>query len=406
MSALRRHAYAWTVAATALGYFVDLYDIVIFGVVRVSSLRELGLEGQANTDWGFLLFNLQMVGMLIGGFFWGVIGDRYGRRAALIATIALYSFANIANAFVGTVEQYAVLRFIAGFGLAGELGAGVTLVMETLPKTLRGYGTTMISFLGFCGALAASILGSALDWRLCYFAGGVFGLAVLALRLLSLRESAMYESSRAQGSGNALAMLFGSRERCGRLLAVIAVGVPVWFMSALFVNFAPEYGRALGLGPPPAVAEVLRWQALGLALGSVFSGLAAERWQSRRKILLVCIGALLLLAFALLTRQQQSVFSYVELMFVVGMAQGYWTVYLATAAEQFGTNLRATVTTAVPNLVRAVTVPVTLLLQLLMPRLGLIAATMLLALVFFGLGFFALWRLRETWGRDLDYRES
>ena len=183
---------AWSVAVSALGYFVDLYDIVIFGVVRVTSLGALGLAGQQVTDWGVRLLNLQMLGMLAGGVFWGVIGDRFGRRFTLLATISLYSLANIANAAVGTVGQYAVLRFVAGFGLAGELGAGVTLVAELLPAARRGYGTTVISFLGLVGALTASYIGSGFGWRTAYLARGGLGLLVLIGRFWGLRESDLY----------------------------------------------------------------------------------------------------------------------------------------------------------------------------------------------------------------------
>ena len=190
MSEAQRKGLAFSVVVAALGYFVDLYDIVIFGVVRVTSLNDLGLTGAANTDWGITLLNLQMIGMLFGGVLWGVIGDKFGRRFALLATITLYSFANITNAFVVNIEQYAVLRFIAGVGLAGELGAGVTLVSELLPKNLRGYGTTVISFFGLVGALTAALIGGKLDWRLAYLAGGGMGLLVLISRYIGLRESA------------------------------------------------------------------------------------------------------------------------------------------------------------------------------------------------------------------------
>jgi MFS transporter, putative metabolite:H+ symporter len=404
MNLRQQPLFVLSVAAAALGYFVDLYDIVIFGVVRVSSLTELGLTGQDNTDWGVALLNLQMIGMLLGGFFWGVVGDRMGRRFALLATITLYSLANLANAFVVNVEQYAVLRFLAGVGLAGELGAGVTLVSELLPRHLRGYGTTVIAVLGLLGALTASYVGAELHWRMAYLAGGVMGFLVLGMRWIVLRESAMFEEQKSQALRQGdLRLLFGRWPTLLKFAAVTAIGVPIWYISALFVNLAPEYGRALGFAEPLTVAAVLRYQALGLAIGSGASGLLSEWMQSRKKILYLCFSLLLALVLALMN--SGSVESYCLLMFAIGLAQGYWTAFIIMAAEQFGTNIRATVSTSVPNIVRAMTVPVTLSVLALWPLLGLVPATLLVGAVVFGLAYLALYGLRETYGKDLNYTE-
>jgi MFS transporter, putative metabolite:H+ symporter len=404
MNLRQQPLFVLSVAAAALGYFVDLYDIVIFGVVRVSSLTELGITGQDNTDWGVALLNLQMIGMLIGGFFWGVVGDRMGRRFALLATITLYSLANLANAFVVNVEQYAVLRFLAGVGLAGELGAGVTLVSELLPKHLRGYGTTVIAVLGLLGALTASYVGAELHWRMAYLAGGVMGFLVLGMRWIVLRESAMFEEQKSQDLRQGdLRLLFGRWPTLLKFAAVTAIGVPIWYISALFVNLAPEYGRALGFAEPLTVAAVLRYQALGLAIGSGASGLLSEWMQSRKKILYLCFS--LLLALVLMLMNSGTAQAYCLLMFAVGLAQGYWTAFIIMAAEQFGTNIRATVSTSVPNLVRAMTVPVTLSVLALWPLLGLVPATLLVGAVVFGLAYLALYGLRETYGKDLNYTE-
>ena len=395
-----------SVIVAALGYFVDLYDIVIFGVVRVASLNDLGITGEANTAWGIDLLNLQMIGMLIGGVFWGVIGDKLGRRFALLATITVYSLANIANGFVVTVEQYAVLRFIAGVGLAGELGAGVTLVAELLPARFRGYGTTVISFLGLVGALTASFIGGYFHWRTAYFIGGGMGLVVLAGRWMVLRESQMFEARRARaGSHGDLRVLFGSAATFSRFLAVIAVGVPIWYVSALFVNLSPEVGKALKLSAALPVADVLRWQATGLALGSAASGLISEWLRNRRRVVFAFIAAMLMLTAVLLSLEGRTPAIYCVLMFVMGLAQGYWTVFMTLSAEQFGLNIRATVTTSVPNFVRAMVVPITLLLKALLPALGLVKAVLLIGVVVYALALVALFSLKETYGRDLDYLE-
>lgn len=401
-----RQGLLFSVAVAALGYFVDLYDIVIFGVVRVASLTALGISGADITRWGITLFNLQMIGMLVGGIAWGLIGDRLGRRAALLATISLYSAANIANGFVVSVGQYAVLRFIAGVGLAGELGAGVTLVAELLPREHRGYGTTVISFLGLVGALAASWIGSWFDWRTAYFAGGGVGLLVLAGRWWGLRESNLYTAHQGRTSQwQDLRQLLGRGPSLRRLLAVVAVGVPIWYVSALFVGFAPEFGKALGVSAPLKVGEVLSWQATGLAIGSACSGLAGEWLRSRKRVIWICFAAMAGLVLAILL-QGRTPAIYCRLMFAMGLAQGYWTVFLTMSAEQFGTNVRATVSTSVPNFVRAMTVPVTLLLQTLAPLLGVLRSTMAIGTVVLGLAVLALLSLQETFGRDLAYVEK
>jgi MFS family permease len=406
MSGAQQKGVAFSVAAAALGYFVDLYDIVIFGVVRVVSLTDLGITGAANTSWGIDLLNLQMAGMLIGGVLWGVLGDKLGRRTALLATIGMYSLANIANGFITSVEQYAVLRFIAGIGLAGELGMGVTLVAELMPARYRGYGTTVISFLGLLGALTASYVGVLLDWRMAYIAGGVMGLLVMAARWYGLRESEMFTAGRgrSQHQGD-LTVLFRSGATLGKFLAVIAVGVPIWYVSALFVNLAPEYGKALNLTEPLSVAQALRWQAIGLALGSALTGLLSEWLRSRKRVLYGCFAALLAGVGLLLGLDGASVTAYCMVMFGIGLAQGYWTVFMTTAAEQFGTNIRGTVATSVPNFVRAMIVPITLGLKAIWDTTGLIGGTLLIGAAVFALAFAALYTLRETWGKDLDYTE-
>jgi MFS transporter, putative metabolite:H+ symporter len=402
----RKQGVAFSVAAAALGYFVDLYDIVIFGVVRVASLNDLGITGAANTSWGIDLLNLQMIGMLIGGVLWGVLGDKLGRRIALLATIGMYSLANIANGFVTNVEQYAVLRFVAGVGLAGELGMGVTLVAELMPAKFRGYGTTVISFLGLLGALTASYVGVMLEWRMAYIVGGVMGLVVMAARWYGLRESEMFTARRgaAQHQGD-LRLLFRSGATFGKFCAVIVVGVPIWYISALFVNLAPEYGKALNLAEPLSVAQVLRWQAIGLAIGSAATGLLSEWLGSRKRVLYGCFIALLALVGVLLNLDGASVAAYCAVMFAIGLGQGYWTVFITTSAEQFGTNIRATVTTSVPNFVRAMIVPITLGLKAIWPSTGLVGGTLLIGAAVFGFAFLALYALQETYGKNLDYSE-
>jgi len=395
------------VIVAALGYFVDLYDIVLFGVVRVASLTDIGVTGDELTSKGIFLLNLQMIGMLIGGVGWGIIGDKIGRRFTLIATITMYSLANIANGFVTDMTGYAILRFIAGVGLAGEFGTGVTLVSEILPKQYRGYGTTVISFLGLVGALTASFVGSSFDWRTAYFIGGGMGILVLIGRVLSLRESEMFEAQKqtAHSRGDVM-LLLRSQKTLLKYLAVIAIGVPIWYVSGIIVTFSPEFGAALNLTREITAAETLRWQAIGLAIGSALSGLISEMIKNRKKVVWACFSLMLVLIIILLKTGATNPAFFLATIFVIGLGQGYWTVFITMAAEQFGTNIRATVTTSVPNFVRAMVVPMTMILSSIRHQVGLINSTMLIGGVVFGLAFWALYGMKETYGRDINFVEE
>ena len=394
------------VIVAALGYFVDLYDIVLFGVVRVASLTAIGVAGDEVTSKGILLLNLQMIGMLIGGVGWGIIGDKIGRRFALIATITMYSLANIANGFVNDVTSYAILRFIAGIGLAGEFGAGVTLVSEILPKQYRGYGTTVISFLGLVGALTASFVGSAFDWRTAYFIGGGMGIIVLIGRVISLRESEMFEAQKQTVHTRGDITLLLRPKTLLKYLAVIAIGVPIWYVSGLIVTFSPEFGTALNLTRAITAAETLRWQAIGLAIGSALSGLVSEMIKNRKQVVWACFSLMFALIIILLKTGATNPTFFLATIFVIGLGQGYWTVFITMAAEQFGTNIRATVATSVPNFVRAMVVPMTMILSSLRHQVGLINGTMLIGGVVFGLAFWSLYVMKETYGRDINFVEE
>lgn len=407
MSASQKNGLALSVAVAALGYFVDLYDIVIFGVVRIASLKDVGVHGDALTSQGILLLNLQMIGMLIGGVIWGVIGDKIGRRFALLATIAMYSLANIANGFVNDLTSYAILRFIAGVGLAGELGTGITLVAEIMPAKYRGYGTTIISFLGLIGALTASFVGSLFDWRTAYFVGGGMGLLVLAGRYFALRESEVFTAQKRETHKRGdVFLILRSKKTLLKYLAVTAVGVPIWYISGILVTFSPEYGSALQLSRAITAAETLRWQAIGLAIGSALTGIISELIKNRKKVVWGCFSLMIVLTAIILMRTGAEATFFLSAIFVIGLGQGYWTVFITMAAEQFGTNIRATVTTSVPNFVRAMVVPMTLALGGLRHEFGLINSTMLIGAAVFLLAFISLRAMKETYGRDINFVEE
>lgn len=399
----------FTVLVAALGYFVDVYDLIIFSVVRVQSLQDLGYSGEALTRHGVLLLNLQLGGMLIGGVLWGMLGDKKGRLSILFGSIVLYSLANIANAFVTTIEHYAICRFIAGVGLAGEIGAGITLVAELLPKNKRGLGAMLVATLGVIGGVVAALTGSSLDWKTAYIVGGCMGLALLALRVAAA-ESGLFAHIRHDAAVRRgdLRLLLGNRSCLKRFLMCTLLGMPIWFMLGLIVTFSPEIGVALGIQEPLTTANGILWFYCGMIAGDLASGLVSQAFQSRRKALalfigcgLVCMLALLNLPGSLRTAQV-----YYALCGVTGVFSGYWAIFLVTASENFGTNLRATVTTSVPNLVRGGAILLSSLFLALKPSLGVTASLQLIGGTTFLIALYAVWTLRETFSLDLDYVET
>jgi MFS family permease len=394
------------VLVAALGYFVDMYDLFLFSIVRVPSLKSIGLAGDALLENGILLLNLQMAGMLIGGVLWGIIGDKKGRLSVLFGSILTYSLANIGNGFVTTIEQYAVLRFIAGIGLAGELGAGITLVTEILPKTLRGYGTTLVATMGVLGAIFAYFVADALSWRYAYFAGGGMGLLLMLLRI-SVFESAMFNKLKERNIRRGdLLVLFGNKKRILKYLQSILIGLPMWFVVGILITFSPEFGQALNLSEPVDAGKCVMIFFTAQVAGDIVSGLLSQRLQSRKKVILMFI--LMSLAFALIyvLVPNNDTFIFYAICAGLGIGNGYWTLFVTVAAELFGTNLRATVATSVPNFVRASVIPLTLLFRFIIPYTGLLYGALILAIIVYTISLVALLYLEETFSKDLNYDEG
>lgn len=401
-----RRRVGWIVLVAALGYFVDIYDLILFSIVRVKSLVSLGVPSEALLDTGVLLLNMQMGGMLVGGVLWGVLGDKRGRLSVLFGSIALYSIANIANGFVASVPVYAVLRFVAGVGLAGELGAGITLVSEIMHKESRGYGTTIVATIGILGAVAATAVGDLFDWRVAYFVGGGLGIALLLLRI-GVYESGMFQAIRAQkvARGNFF-QLFRPRARLVRYLSVILIGVPIWYAVGILVTFSPEIGRAMGMAEAPVAGRAVMWCYIGLAAGDFGSGALSQVMRSRLKVVTIFLGLTLLSVAAYFLVGARSLSAFYSVCLVLGFATGYWAVFVTIASEQFGTNLRATATTSAPNFVRGAVVVVTTAFQLAKPALGVSGSAIAVGAVVLLVAFLALRNLGETYGRDLDFLEE
>ncbi|MBM4782681.1 MAG: MFS transporter [Archangiaceae bacterium] len=400
------------VLLAALGYFVDIYDLVLFSVLRVSSLKSLGVDEASLVPTGGLLLDLQLGGMILGGVAWGVLADKRGRLTVLFGSIVIYSLGNLANAFVDSVWAYGACRLLAGFGLAGELGAGITLVSELLPKERRGIGTTIVASIGLSGALAAGLIGDALvtrlpleGWRYAYALGGGVGLLLLVLRL-SVFESGLFERTKAAHvpHGDVRQLLF-PMERGLRFLRVIMVGMPIWFVAGVLFVFSPEIGLALGLPQKPTGGQTIFWAYTGVTIGDLLSGFVSHAVKSRKRVIGVFLSSVALSVITLLTIGGRSMTTYYALMAVLGFTTGYWVLFVTTAAEQFGTNLRATVTTSAPNFVRGTAIPITAVWMSLKPSMGTIPATMTVGLVCIALGLLALWGMPESYSADLDFVE-
>ena len=397
-----------TVAVAALGYFVDIYDLLLFSIIRVESLKSIGVTDPLDIqNIGLSLLNWQMAGMLIGGIAWGVLGDKKGRLSVLFGSIILYSLANLANGMVQTVGQYQVLRFIAGIGLAGELGAGITLVSEIMSKEKRGYGTTLVATIGILGAIMAYFVSQYWDWRTAYFVGGGLGLALLVLRI-SVFESGMFKSLRESPvkRGNFL-QLFTRRDLFSRYIKCILVGLPTWFVVGILVTLAPEFSKNFGMTDVVTTGgKAIMWCYTGLTLGDLSSGLLSQYLKSRKKALLAfhlfSLGTIL---FYLTSGNISQDFFYFKI-FLIGFGVGYWAVFVTIAAENFGTNMRATVTTTVPNFARGALVPITMFFKSLAPSLGIISSAYIVGGVCIAIALTVLYFLPETYGRDLDFLEQ
>lgn len=402
-----RQLFAPAVIVGALGYFVDIYDLILFAIVRTSSLKDLGFSGDELVSHGIFLLNLQMIGMLAGGIVFGILGDRLGRVALLFSSILLYSIANIANGFVHSLEAYAVWRFIAGFGLAGELGGSITLVAEVLPKETRGYGTMIVATVGVFGAVVGGLVADLVHWRNAYFIGGGLGLLLLILRM-SVMESKLFQQMKtgpARAARGDFLSLFTNARRFGKYLRCILIGLPTWFVVGVLVTFSPEFARALNVQGAVNAAHAVAFAYLGITFGGFASGCLSQQMRSRKKTVFgfLLFSALCMAAF-LLARGCSSATFYLIIL-LLGFGMGYWAVFVTIAAEQFGTNIRATVATTVPNFIRGSLVPIALSFNYLKLQAGIVTSAAVVGGVCFLIALWALRGLEETHGKDLDYTE-
>jgi MFS family permease len=401
-----QHLFSIPVIVAALGYFVDIYDLLLFGIVRVPSLKSFGLTDAEVSTVGTSILNWQMTGLLVGGILWGVLGDKKGRLTVLFGSILTYSLANIACGFVNNTDIYKLLRFIAGVGLAGELGAGITLVSESLPKRLRAIGTSLVAGIGLLGAVCAYFSVELFEWRTAYFIGGGMGISLLLLRIgvFESKEFAAIKDNTAIEKGNFFSF-FTNKNRLVKYLKCIAIGLPTWYVIGILTTFSNEFGLAMQLPDPIKPGLAIMWCYIGLSIGDLLSGVLSQYLQSRKKAVALMMSFTLLFTLLYLFYDFGTSQNLYYLCLFMGIGIGYWAMFVTIGAEQFGTNLRATAATTVPNMVRGTVVLSTSAFGYLKPSFGVVHAGAIIGLVCFALGFIAIATIEETHNRDLDFLE-
>lgn len=396
------------VIVAALGFFVDIFDLLLFGVVRKSSFKELGLSPEEIFTKGELTISIQLIGMVIGGILWGIIGDKFGRLKVLFGSILLYSIANIANGFVQDVNMYIIIRFIAGIGLAGELGAGITLTSEILPKEKRGLAGTIIATCGVLGGISAALLSKVIDdWRTLYFIGGGMGLLLLVLRV-SVVESDMFSSLEKSSikRGNYL-QFFNNKDRFYRYAKGILIGMPVWYCIGILIFFADEFAKRMNIqGVTPGNA--ILFQYIGLGFGDVTAGIISHVFKSRKKALYLFYAVFAVFMILFFTQQNSSAAWFYFICSGLGFGSGISVLYIITSAEQFGTNLRASAATSITNFVRGFTPLLLFIFSSVreLPAVGYLKGAWMIGIAVMLISFTALYKTKESFGKDLDFVEE
>jgi len=397
------------VLVAALGYFVDVYDLLLFTIVRQPSVLAVGSTLDTIIVDSAHIINWQMSGLLIGGILWGIIGDKKGRLKVLFGSILLYSVANILTSFVQSVDQYAYCRFIGGIGLAGELGAGITLVSEMLPKNKRGIGTSMVAGIGLFGAVFAYFTFQyTKDWRLCYQIGGGLGVFLLILRV-KVAESFMFESAKLENiqKGNFL-MFLNNKKRFSKYIKAILIGLPTWFVIGVLINYSNKFATANYGANLIDSGRSIMFAYVGIAVGDLVIGYVSQYFKSRKKALLVfyILNTLgMILFFSAFNNSDERMYAICGFL---GFSTGYWAIFNQMAAEQFGTNLRATAATTIPNMVRGALPLINFLfLDILQKSFGwnIIQSGILTGSVVLGVTLIAFVYTEETYHKDLDYLE-
>jgi len=398
------------VIVAALGYFVDIYDLLLFTIVREPSLHGLNVADKNMISASTLIINWQMIGLLIGGIIWGIMGDKKGRLSVLFGSILLYSAANFLTGFVTSVDQYATARFVAGIGLAGELGAGITLVSELLPKAKRGIGTSLVAGIGLFGAVFAYFIYKVSgDWRLCYKIGGGLGIMLLLLRI-SVAESGMFNSVKTKNvsRGNVL-MFFNNRRRFRKYMLAILIGLPTWYVIGILVNLSNRF--ALQLYGENAIdsGKAIMFAYAAIAVGDIMIGFVSQYFKSRKKALFLFYALTVISIIFYFSSANHNDATMYFACTVMGFSTGFWAIFVTMGAEQFGTNLRATAATTIPNMVRGALPLINLLFKNLFQdtwKWDMVQSAIVTGVIVMMIAITSAWFTEETFHKDLDYIES
>jgi MFS family permease len=402
-----------TIIVAALGYFVDIYDLLLFTIVREPSLAAIGVniaDTKATIAASTKIINWQMVGLLIGGIVWGIVGDKKGRLSVLFGSILLYSVANFLTAYVITVDQYAYARFVAGIGLAGELGAGITLVSELLPKEKRGIGTSMVAGIGLFGAVFAYFTYKFTDdWRLCYKIGGVLGIGLLILRI-SVAESLMFKEVKESGvsRGNFL-MFFTKGSRFKKYLLAILIGLPTWYVIGILVNLSNRFAKEFYGDTVLESGKAIMYAYVGIAIGDILIGFVSQYFKSRKKALYLFYALTIISGFLFFSAFNSNDARMYVICAALGFSTGFWAIFVTMGAEQFGTNLRATAATTIPNMVRGSLPLINLLfINVFQRSIGwsLVESAIVTGIIVMVITLTAVYFTEETFGKDLNYVEE
>ena len=395
------------VLVAALGYFVDIYDLLLFNIVRVKSLTDIGLSDLLIKKDGEFIISIQMLGLLIGGILWGIMGDKKGRLSVLFGSIILYSVANIVNGFVQTTNQYALVRFIAGIGLAGELGAGITLVSEIASKEKRGLSTSLVAGIGLTGAVAAFFISQNFHWRTCYFIGGGLGFCLLILRI-SVVESGMFNQVKemtAVAKGD-FKMFFNNAKRFRKYILAILIGLPTWYVIGILVAFSNNFAEAFGITEKILPGKAIMFAYIAISFGDILIGFVSHWLRSRKKALFIFYGLTIVAIAFYFTQQGGSANQMYAICAALGFGTGFWAIFVTMAAEQFGTNLRATAATTIPNMVRGALPLILLLFNWLQHFTTYTQAGLITGIIVMAISIGATFFTEETFGKDLDYIEN
>jgi putative MFS transporter len=394
-----------TIIIVAFGYFVDAYDLLVFSAVRKASLMAVGVPEASTMNVGLSLLNLQLIGLVIGGVLWGILSDKFGRRSILFVSILTYSLANLANAFVTSVDTYEILRIIAGIGLAGELGVGISLITENIPKEKRTYATTLVSAFGMLGAATGGFNALHFSWELCYIIGGIAGIALLILRI-SLKESVMFQRLPSKIKKGDIFKIFSTPRLLFTYFFCTLAGGITFVTIGLFIQNTPEFGKAFNLNPAPTGALAIIFFYLGAAPSEIFAGLISKRLKSRKKPMYLFYGITIASVLIYCLVKPTSIAGFYFHCTLLGLGLGYWTLLITTSSEQFGTNIRATAATSIPNIARAWSIPFTFLFtSFLKPSLGLVAGGLTVGIFALILSILSVMMLKETFEIDAEFTD-